>query len=50
MNFSKTKCWVLYFGHNNPKHCYRFGAEGLARYVEEKGLGVLVASWLNMSE
>jgi len=47
MRFTKVKCRVLHFGHNNPMQCYRFGEEWVESHPAEKDLGVLVKSWLN---
>ena len=50
MSFHRAKCWVLHFGHNNPRQPYRFVKEYLKSCLMEGDLGVLMDSQLNMSQ
>ena len=50
LRFNKAKCWVLHLDHNNPMQCYRLGEKWMETCPAEKGLGVLVNRWLNMSQ
>ncbi|KFO60841.1 hypothetical protein N302_15322, partial [Corvus brachyrhynchos] len=50
MKSNKSKCQVLYFGHNSPLQYYRLGTVWLDSVRAERDLGVLVDSRLNMSQ
>lgn len=48
--FNKTKCQVLSLGHNDPMQWYKLGEEWLETYLTENDLGLLVNSYLNISQ
>ncbi|TRZ09279.1 hypothetical protein HGM15179_017832 [Zosterops borbonicus] len=50
MKFNESKCRVMHFGHNNLLQCYKLGTVWLDSAQEERDLGVLVSSRLNMSQ
>ena len=50
MKFSKTRCLVLHFGHNNLRQHYRLWSDRLEVCVEEMDLETFVNCWLNVSQ
>jgi len=50
MRFNKANCWIMHLGHNNSMQSCRLGEEWLESCPAQKDLGVLIDSWLNMSQ
>lgn len=50
LTFNEAKHRVLHLGHSNPMQLYRLGEEWLERCPAEKKMGMLVSSWLNVSQ
>ncbi|RMC08855.1 hypothetical protein DUI87_13849 [Hirundo rustica rustica] len=50
MKFSKSKCRILHFGHNNPLQCCRLGTAWLDSAQAGRDLGVLIHGQLDMSQ
>ena len=50
MSFSRAKCQVLLYGHNNSRQPYRHGEEWLESCLTGRDLGVLTDSRLNVSQ
>lgn len=50
MRFTKVKYCILHLGHNNPMKHHRPGKDWLKICPVEKDLGILINSWLNMSQ